>query len=302
MGWWVADLLQDNPALLVSQIVWVIGSIVLHELAHGWAAIRQGDRTPIETGHMTWNPLVHMGGTSLIVFALVGIAWGAMPVNPSRFRGRYGDVLVSLAGPAMNIALAAVAVVIGVLWTTFAGGVGEPLWSNFAMFFYAGAFLNVFLAIFNLLPIPPLDGSRILAGFSPAYRRLIESPNAPFVGLALMVLIVSTMGGRLMDSAQWVVDRSSGLVRQGVGLVAPTSNPSLQEIDRAMEQVRANPALAEAFARVLRDQGLSADEIVGSLVESGWTEAEARELLKRVSEAPSPAPQGENETGEAGGP
>ncbi|HBS28903.1 MAG TPA: site-2 protease family protein, partial [Phycisphaerales bacterium] len=56
MTWWIAALLQSNPALLVSWVVWVIGSIVLHELAHGWAAIAQGDRTPIETGHMTWNP------------------------------------------------------------------------------------------------------------------------------------------------------------------------------------------------------------------------------------------------------
>lgn len=54
----------------------VIFSITLHELAHGWAAIWQGDRTPIETGHMTWNPLVHMGWASLLMFAIVGIAWG----------------------------------------------------------------------------------------------------------------------------------------------------------------------------------------------------------------------------------
>ena len=60
MDWWVAELLRDSPMLLASWVVWVIGSIVLHELAHGWAAIRQGDDTPRALGHMTWNPIVHM--------------------------------------------------------------------------------------------------------------------------------------------------------------------------------------------------------------------------------------------------
>jgi len=62
VNWWVIQVLDSfGPAFLASWIVWVIGSITLHELAHGWAAIWQGDRTPVLTGHMTWNPLVHMG-------------------------------------------------------------------------------------------------------------------------------------------------------------------------------------------------------------------------------------------------
>lgn len=197
MDWWVHNLWNSEPALLVSWVVWVIGSIVLHELAHGWAAIRFGDRTPIETGHMTWNPLVHMGGFSLIVFAVVGIAWGAMPVNPSRMRGRHAEALVALAGPAMNLALAAFALTLGLLWVGVAGGVwipsvqaGEPLFTNMQIFFRAGVFLNVLLMVFNLMPIPPLDGSRILAYYSPGYRRFFfESENGQWVGLGLFVLL-----------------------------------------------------------------------------------------------------------------
>ena len=80
-------------AAVLGWVFWVIFSICLHELAHGWAAIWQGDRTPRETGHMTMNPMVHMGGASLIVFALVGIAWGLMPTDPSRYRwGRRGRI------------------------------------------------------------------------------------------------------------------------------------------------------------------------------------------------------------------
>ena len=87
-------------------VVTVIISIVLHELAHGWAAIWQGDDTPKMAGHMTADPMVHMGGMSLLMLALVGMAFGAMPVNPRNFRSRFGDALVSAAGPAMNFLLA----------------------------------------------------------------------------------------------------------------------------------------------------------------------------------------------------
>ncbi|RMH24515.1 MAG: site-2 protease family protein [Planctomycetota bacterium] len=234
MDWWVANLMRDNPALLASWVVWVVGSIVLHELGHGWAAIARGDRTPIERGHMTWNPMVHMGPMSLLVFAIVGIAWGAMPVDPSRMRGRYADAAVSAAGPAMNLGLAMVAVVLAALWRAYAGGVGEPLYTNVAMFFEVGAFLNLLLMALNLLPIPPLDGSRILADFSPGYRRLIDKPEAAMVGMLLLIVVL--FGGfdrvagpmrDLRDRAVWgLVDRLPGA---GTGLTA--------EEQRALEEL-----------------------------------------------------------------
>ncbi|MFI4896901.1 MAG: site-2 protease family protein [Phycisphaerales bacterium JB059] len=196
MNWWVHNLWSSEPALLVSWVVWVIGSIVLHELAHGWAAIRVGDRTPVETGHMTWNPLVHMGGFSLIVFAVVGIAWGMMPVNPSRMRGRHAEALVALAGPAMNLVLAVVAMALGLVWMGVGGGhwipgvqADQPLYANMQIFFRAGVFLNVLLMVFNLMPIPPLDGSRVIAHYSPGYRAFFESENGRWVGMGLFVLL-----------------------------------------------------------------------------------------------------------------
>lgn len=214
MGWWVTDLLESNPALLVSQFVWVIGSIVLHELAHGWAAMREGDDTPRALGHMTWNPLVHMGWFSLLMFALVGIAWGAMPVNPSRFRRGYtSDIIVSAAGPAMNLALAAASIVVGALWITYAGGVGQPLHDNFTVFFVAGGFLNIFLALFNLLPVPPLDGSKILAGFSPWYRGLIEHPNAQMIAMMVFLLVFMRFGEVVMGPAMDATAASIRAVR-----------------------------------------------------------------------------------------
>ena len=97
MSWWVHEEFRAGGLVAVlSWAFWVIFSITLHELGHGWAAIRQGDDTPRRFGRMTLNPLVHMGVPSLVMFALIGIAWGAMPVEPSRFRwGRRGRVLAS---------------------------------------------------------------------------------------------------------------------------------------------------------------------------------------------------------------
>lgn len=217
--WWVAYTWHQNPAMFVSWVFWVIGSIVLHELSHGWAAIRCGDRTPIDSGHMTWNPLVHMGGMSLLMFALVGIAWGQMPVSPSRFRGRYDDARVAAAGPAMNFALAVVAAVLGGLWVFFASGVGQPLYSNVQLFFLVGVSLNIALMLFNLIPVPPLDGSRITANFVPEYQRLINTEKGAIASLIAFVLLFFFFGRVLFRFAFDVGGESIAGVVKGLNQI-----------------------------------------------------------------------------------
>jgi Zn-dependent protease len=196
-GWWITESQAVfGTAFIVSWIVWVVLSVVLHELSHGWAALALGDDTPRATGHMTWNPMVHMGGFSLLALLLIGIAWGMMPINPSRLRGRHGDAIVSAAGPAMNIVLFVASSLACVAWVVLGDhfGVRDPLYKNLVQFFYVGAFLNIALAAFNLIPAPPLDGSRILASFVPAYDRMLRSPNGQWIGLGIFVLIFM-MGG-----------------------------------------------------------------------------------------------------------
>lgn len=216
-GWWLAEAWAVAPVLAISWIVWVIGSICLHELAHGWAALHQGDPTPRDTGHLTLNPLVHMGQTSLIVFAIVGIAWGAMPVTPARFRARHGDAIVSLAGPAMNLVLAAISMVLLVVWVGLSSGawtgkpIERPIGLNLQIFFRTGVWLNLVLAGFNLLPVPPLDGYSILASFVPRVRTIFTGPNGQLIGLGLFVLIFFFAGSLLFDAAMRVsasVERS----------------------------------------------------------------------------------------------
>lgn len=202
-GWWVSTWYErGGPFAIVAWVVIVLGSITLHELAHGWAAIWRGDRTPIESGHMTWNPVVHMGLPSLIVFAVIGIAWGMMPVNPARFRGRHDEAIVALAGPAMNLFLAALCIVLGAAWVAVAGGYASPAltvadkaFRDGQVFFRLAAALNIVLAIFNMLPAPPLDGSRILGTFWRRYREVIDGPNGQNIALFSLIVLLY-FGGR----------------------------------------------------------------------------------------------------------
>lgn len=212
-GWWVSDLFNsaNGPVLLVSWVVWVIASIVLHELGHGYAALWQGDSTPRDLRRMNLNPLVHMGPTSLIVFALFGIAWGAMPVNPYNFRSRNGDAYVAAAGPAVNVGLFVLASV-GLLVVTLLEPVlpgSKVLPANLRVFFFMGMVLNVALFVLNMLPVPPLDGSRILASFVPSYARLFQGEHAQWVGLGLFALIFFFGADLIFDTAFTV----AGIVR-----------------------------------------------------------------------------------------
>jgi Zn-dependent protease len=200
-NWWVQSVLEnDGPVYLISWIVWVIGAIVLHELAHGWVAIALGDRTPVESGHMTLNPIVHMGQASLFLFALFGIAWGMMPVNPNRLRGRHADAIVSLAGPLMNVLLCGLSLVGLVVWIGCSSGkwggrpIGDPLAENVFNFLWLGIRLNLLLAAFNLLPVPPLDGSHILGSLVPATARMWQGPNAGLIGMIAFAFVFLVAG------------------------------------------------------------------------------------------------------------
>src|SRR3954463_745754 len=152
MHWWVAEWWEVNPMMLVSWVFWVITSIVLHELAHGIAAIYLGDDTPRHTGHMTWNPMVHMGQRALLMFALFGFTWGAMPINPSRLQGRYAESLVAAAGPACNALQFVVIMIVDLAWISLARGAVEPqFFQNVHTFLWAGAMINLMGLCFNLL-------------------------------------------------------------------------------------------------------------------------------------------------------
>ena len=208
--WWVSETWNLNPVLLGAWVVWVIGSIVLHELGHGFAAIRRGDRTPIETGHITWNPLVHMGAVSLACFALFGFTWGAMPVDPSRMRGRYAGAFVAAAGPAVNLGLCVICILGDALWLRFGADTGAPshVVKNVHTFLWTGAMINVMGVLFNLLPIPPLDGSRILADFVPAFDRAIRTEKGAIAAIIAASLLFTAGSRHVWDATSWIATTS----------------------------------------------------------------------------------------------
>jgi Zn-dependent protease len=190
----ISNLFTD-PTFFFRIVVILIVSVCLHELGHGFAAISQGDNTPIETGHMTANPIVHMGWPSLIMLFLAGIVWGQMPVNPSRFRTpKWGDIWVSAAGPLVNLGLALTSVMILHLFANFSAISPE--------FFYLAAQINFVLCIFNLLPIPPLDGFHICSEFFPSLRPLRDSAFGLF---GFMILFYTGAFGALYSIANLAI-------------------------------------------------------------------------------------------------
>jgi len=160
-----------------SWILIVIVSVVIHELAHGWMAIRLGDTTPIRMGRMTGNPAVHMGGVSLVALMIFGIAWGQMPIDPTRLRGKYAEAKVALAGPVSNLLIALCSLTALGLLIRFAPNVNGQWQENLHEFLFLAGSANILLAVYNLVPIPPFDGSHILANFHRGYARFISDPS-----------------------------------------------------------------------------------------------------------------------------
>ena len=165
----------DDPILAVALVaIFLLVAYPVHEFAHAWAAYMQGDATAKLFGRLTLNPIVHfdpIGGTLTAVsllFSPILFGWAKpTPVNPSNFRDRRnGDLIVALAGPVSNLLMAALGAF--VFRALDLAGVLFDLPRDVVFVLYYFVAFNVLLAIFNLLPVPPLDGSAILFRLLPA--------------------------------------------------------------------------------------------------------------------------------------
>jgi Zn-dependent protease len=165
-------LLRDNPQYFVAFVVAAVVAITVHEFSHAAAATAQGDLTAKSQGRLTLNPASHLDPLGSLFLIIGGFGWGRpTPFNPLRMRRRRAGVaIVSLAGPASNVLLAVLAAV--ALRVAFPGGLATV--SGFGgKVLVALVELNVIWAVINLLPIPPLDGSRLLSVYLPPSRQNI---------------------------------------------------------------------------------------------------------------------------------
>jgi len=178
------NLLRNDPALFFLVSVLLLYSVILHEVAHGWVALRFGDDTARRYGRLTLNPLPHIDPFGLLMLLVVGFGWARpVPVDYAGLRfSRVAMMAVSLAGPLTNILLAVIAMVL--LQQPFAAA--NPLLSTALPIL---ARINIVLAAFNLIPLPPLDGSKVFMGFFPLeiQRRFDGMERAGFVVLALLL-------------------------------------------------------------------------------------------------------------------
>jgi Zn-dependent protease len=198
-------LLPVRIVQIVTMAIGLLLAVDIHECAHAWAANELGDPTARYQGRLSLNPIVHLDpvGTLMMLFSLfggIGIGWGKpVPVNPRNLRhGRAGQGLVALAGPSSNLVLAAaLALPLHLGWA--GAGLTGYLWSILIG-------VNVSLALFNLLPIPPLDGASVLVGVLSAIRqpwaydwvRVLEQieSQAPMIFI-LLIMANQALRGRI---------------------------------------------------------------------------------------------------------
>jgi Zn-dependent protease len=182
-------------------------SVIAHEYAHGYAAMRQGDPTAQMLGRLTWNPLKHIDPFLTIVMPLMMYwAWGTflggakpVPVNPRNYRNfRRGDIIVSLAGVAVNFGLAFICTALIALFGFLANiiPVIEPSVGILQVMMVFGIQINLGLLMFNLLPIPPLDGSHVMKYLLPPAWSL-QYQRLGFLGIIILIVIVKAAPGFL---------------------------------------------------------------------------------------------------------
>lgn len=193
----------EEPRLMLCLILSTLVGITAHELGHALAATVQGDPTARARGHLTLNPWVLMGRWSLLLLALTGVGWGATPLGEDLQRRPRAFALVCLAGPLANLLLALLAMglfMLGARWWMAAGGTVDDLDTYLdlplSQALQALSLANLFIGVVNLLPVPPLDGGRLLATSLPALRRFEDWDGS------LVVAVVVVVGLSLLPPAQ----------------------------------------------------------------------------------------------------
>ena len=196
----------------------VLAAVILHEIAHGWVALKRGDETALRRGRLTLNPISHIDPIGTVLLPLVLVAanspfvfgWAKpVPVNVANLRNPRRDmVLVALAGPFTNVVLALASAAFLHLLLAFDPSGSTAFSRPLGLMAAHSVILNVGLAVFNLVPILPLDGGRVLFGLLPAAPALAFARLEPYGMLIVMALLFTDTLDRLVGPVVKVMLRA----------------------------------------------------------------------------------------------
>lgn len=182
------QILFENPVLFLIIAMAIIFALAIHEFFHAWMAYYLGDNTAKDQGRLTINPLVHLDLFGTILLFIVGIGWGKpVPFNPYNLRNqKWGPALVALAGPASNFCMA---MTVGLILRFVE--IHNPYSVFFLSFF---VWINLILGVFNLMPVPPLDGSHIFFTLFPSLENVKASIQGSFLFLIAVIFFMIYIG------------------------------------------------------------------------------------------------------------
>jgi Zn-dependent protease len=194
------NLLINDPLTFILLAIPLLYSIIIHELAHGWVAYRMGDPTAKWQGRLSLNPLKHLDPVGTLMLFIFGFGWAKpVQVNFNNLHDvRKGLIFVSSAGVAANMILAFLAVFADHILSPTPGSVP-------ATFLHYLAQINIVLAAFNLIPIPPLDGSKILMGFLPERFQYSISRLEPYGFFIIIGLLYFGALNPFIDFFRWII-------------------------------------------------------------------------------------------------
>ena len=199
-----------DPAFLLYVGIALIVAATVHESAHAYVADRLGDPTPRSQGRLTLNPLAHLDPLGSLLILIAGFGWAKpVQINPANFRDwRRDSIMVAAAGPLANITLLFVLGVPYKLGLLESGPLGASVLSRVLLVMIQ---INAMLAVFNLIPVPPLDGSKILMGLLPPAQAVSYARIQPYGVLILLLLVMTrSLSPFLFGPMRWLIAQATG--------------------------------------------------------------------------------------------